>query len=68
LFFEDNPKQKKPHNLTPDEAKAMMGFPSNFKFPDQLSSNQRIEQVGNSVAIPVIEAISKKILETLNKK
>lgn len=68
LFFEDNPKQRKPHNLTPDEAKAMMGFPNDYKFPEVLSSNQRIEQVGNSVAIPVIEAISKKILETLNSQ
>jgi DNA (cytosine-5)-methyltransferase 1 len=67
LFFEDDPKQKRPHNLTPDEAKAMMGFPDDFRFPDKLSSNQRIEQVGNSVAIPVVEAISKKILETLTK-
>lgn len=68
LFFGDNTKQGKPHDLTVDEAKAMMGFPSDFKFPEQLSSNKRIEQVGNSVAIPVIEAISKKILETLQNK
>lgn len=68
LFFEDDPKQKKPHNLTPDEAKAMMGFPGNFRFPNELSSNQRMEQVGNSVAISVIEAISIKILETLQNK
>lgn len=68
LFFENNLKQGKPHDLTVDEAKAMMGFPSNFKFPDQLSSNQRIKQIGNSVAIPVIEAISKKIMETLENK
>jgi len=68
LFFEDKPKQRKPHNLTPDEAKAMMGFPYNFKFFDGLSPNQRIEQVGNSVAIPVIEAISEKIIKTLKNK
>jgi DNA (cytosine-5)-methyltransferase 1 len=65
LFFEDNPKRKRPHDITIDEAKAMMGFPSDFDFPEELSSNQRMEQIGNSVAIPVIEAISEKIIKTI---
>jgi len=68
LFFENNIKRRKPHKLTVDEAKAMMGFSSKFIFPDQLSYHQRMEQIGNSVAIPVIETISEKIIETLQNK
>lgn len=67
LLFEENPIKRKPHKLTVDEAKAMMGFPSDFNFPDQLSSNKRMEQIGNSVAIPVIEAIAVNIINTINK-
>ena len=37
-----------------------MGYPENFKRHKRLSENYR--QVGNSVAIPVIEAIAKSIL------
>lgn len=66
LFFEENSKKRKPHQLTVDEAKSMMGFPGNFKFPDQLSPNQRMKQIGNSVAIPVIEAIAANIIKTIN--
>jgi DNA (cytosine-5)-methyltransferase 1 len=65
LFFEENPKRRAPHKLNVDEAKAMMGFPVNFEFPDQLSFHQRMEQIGNSVAIPVIEAIALNIIKTL---
>jgi DNA (cytosine-5)-methyltransferase 1 len=67
LFFENNPNRKKPHDLTVDEAKAMMGFPSDFDFPEELSNNQRMEQLGNSVAIPVIEAVAEQIIKTLSK-
>ena len=67
LFYEDDIKKMVPHTLTVDEAKAMMGFQSNFEFPENLSSNQKMKQIGNSVAIPVIEAISLEIINTINK-
>lgn len=65
LFFEGDQKNRKPHKLTVDEARAMMGFPVDFKFPDELSFHQRMRQVGNSVAVPVIEAIVTEIIKTI---
>lgn len=49
--------------LTPDIAKLMQGFPQNYHFP--VSSRQAMKQVGNSVAIPVIDRIAKKINDCL---
>jgi DNA (cytosine-5)-methyltransferase 1 len=69
MFFEtdkDSSKRKKPHKISIDEAKAIMGFPYDFKFPEEIvSSSQRMKQLGNSVAIPVIQAIASQIIKTL---
>lgn len=43
----------------------MQGFPSDFVFP--VSDVQAMKQLGNSVAIPAIQATAKKIIETLKK-
>jgi DNA (cytosine-5)-methyltransferase 1 len=51
--------------LTPETAKLMQGFPQNYEFP--VSKQQAMKQVGNSVAIPVIKAIAKNIIEVLEK-
>src|SRR3990167_255237 len=56
----------KPHVLTVEEAKTMMGFPSNFIFPGNLSYSQKMKQLGNSVAVSVIEAIAKNIIKTIH--
>lgn len=53
------------HVLTPYEAKKMMGFPSYFKFPSELSDSQAMKQIGNSVAVPVIKAIADNIIKTI---
>ena len=45
------------------EAQRLQGFPDNFKFP--ISDNQAYKQLGNSVAVPVLQAIIKKMLETI---
>lgn len=50
--------------LTEKECKAIMGFPKNYVIP--VSRTQMYRQMGNSVAIPVIQAIGKEILNTLN--
>lgn len=55
----------RPHVLTVDEAKLMMGFPSDFKFPEELSETQAMKQIGNSVAVPVIKAIAENIIKTI---
>jgi len=55
----------KKHLLTVDEAKRMMGFPKNFEFPKDLSDHQKMRQLGNSVAVPVIRAIGSEIINAL---
>ncbi len=49
--------------LTEKECKAIMGYPQEFKIP--VSRTQMYHQFGNSVAVPVVKAISKKIAEKL---
>jgi DNA (cytosine-5)-methyltransferase 1 len=46
--------------LTPNEAKRIMGFPEDFIFP--VSESRSYELLGNSVAVPVIKAITHQIL------
>lgn len=49
------------------EGKRMQGFPENFAFP--VSETQAMKQLGNSVAIPVVQSVIKemlKIFETEN--
>jgi DNA (cytosine-5)-methyltransferase 1 len=48
--------------LTPSEAKRIMGFPESFIFP--VSDTRAYEQIGNSVAVPVLKAIAQKIHAT----
>ena len=42
------------------EATRLQGFPDNFKFP--VSDAQAYKQLGNSVSVPVIEAIMRKMV------
>ncbi len=67
LLFENEDLKTLAHVISVDEAKAMMGFPHDFKFPEEkiVSKSQRMKQLGNSVAIPVIEAIASRIIETI---
>lgn len=47
------------------ECKRLQGFPDDFKVP--VSRTQMYRQFGNSVAIPMIEAVSSKIKKVLNE-
>ncbi|VEU74660.1 Cytosine-specific DNA methyltransferase/Type II site-specific deoxyribonuclease [Mycoplasmopsis citelli] len=58
-------KDKNPRKLTPREAARLQGFPEEFIIP--VSNTQSYKQFGNSVAVPVINAIAKEILKILNK-
>lgn len=49
--------------MTPREWARLQGFPDSFKMP--LADTHMYRQFGNSVTIPVIEAIAKKIREVL---
>ena len=56
-------KGKNPRKLTPLEASRLQGFPKGFKIP--VSDVQAYKQFGNSVAVPVVSAIAKKMVELL---
>ncbi len=49
--------------LSSNEGLKMQGFPNYFKFP--VSETQAMKQLGNSVAIPVIEAVAKSIIKNI---
>lgn len=50
-------KGKRPRRLTPRECARLMGFPDDFEIP--VSDTQAYRQFGNSVVVPVIEAVAK---------
>lgn len=58
-------KGKNPRMLTPRECARLQGFPENFIIP--VSNARAYKQFGNSVCIPVIEAVAKSMLEYLEK-
>jgi len=65
---EDNLK-KRPRRLTPKECARLMGFDgvgeSNFKIP--VSDTQAYKQFGNSVAVPVFEAVAQLMRKRIIK-
>jgi DNA (cytosine-5)-methyltransferase 1 len=48
---------KAPRRLTPRECARLMGYPDTFAIP--VSDTQAYKQFGNSVAVPVIEAVAQ---------
>ena len=58
-------KGKNPRRLTPRECARIQGFPDNFVIP--VSNNQAYKQFGNSVAMPLIQAVGKNIVRELLK-
>ena len=48
--------------LTPNEVKRILGFPDDFQFP--VPEVRAYEQLGNSVAVPVLKEIAKEIAAT----
>lgn len=57
-------KRKNPRRLTPRECARLQGFPDNFIIP--VSDMQAYKQFGNSVTVPLIQAVAKKLVKTLN--
>lgn len=49
--------------LTPQEGLKMQGFPDDFVFP--VSETQAMKQLGNSVAVPAIQAVANEILKNI---
>ncbi len=56
-------KNKNPRKLTPRECASLQGFPRNFILPPSDAPSYR--QFGNSIAVPVVKVIAKKMIEEL---
>ena len=59
-------QNQNPRKLSPREAGRLQGFPNSFNI--KVSDVQAYKQFGNSVSVPVIEAISKNIYKIINKE
>lgn len=53
--------------IGPKEGLMMQGFPEWFEFPENISESQSMKQLGNSVAVPAIQAVAERIIQTLEK-
>lgn len=55
-----------PRRLTPRECARLMGFPDNFGIP--VSDTQAYKQFGNSVVVPVVQAVSECLIRELDRQ
>ncbi len=60
-------KDKNPRRLTEREAARLQGYPDHY-IVNAVSMNQSYKQFGNSVVVPLIEAIGEKVVETMQTK
>ena len=58
-------KNKNPRKLTPREAARLQGFPEDFVIP--VSDARAYKQFGNSVAVPVIKELAKRVIVEMEK-
>ncbi len=58
ILFSQGAK-KNPRRLTPRECARLMGFPDSFKIP--VSDTRAYKQFGNSVVVPVMQAVSSAL-------
>lgn len=58
-------KGKNPRKLTPRECARLQGFPEQFIIP--VSDTQAYKQFGNSVAVPVVRAVARRLVEVINE-
>lgn len=54
-----NRGDQRPRRLTPRECARLMGFPEDFQIP--VSDTQAYKQFGNSVVVPVVEAVARQV-------
>ncbi len=55
--------RKNPRRLTPRECARLMGFPEDFKIP--VSDTRAYKQFGNSVVVPLVEAVACEMVKAL---
>lgn len=56
-----------PKTIGPAEGLKLQGFPSWFTFPESVSATKAMKQLGNSVAVPAIEAFAREMLIAMGK-
>jgi DNA (cytosine-5)-methyltransferase 1 len=59
-------KGKNPRRLTPREAARLQGFPDEFIIP--VSDTQAYKQFGNSVTVPLMQAVAERVVKEVAKK
>ena len=57
---------KNPRRLTPRECARLQGFPEKFIIP--VSNNQAYQQFGNSVVVPLMQAVAEQVVKVLITK
>jgi DNA (cytosine-5)-methyltransferase 1 len=57
---------KNPRRVTPRECARIQGYPDSFVIP--VSDTQAYKQFGNSVAVPLVEILAKRVVHTLKEK
>jgi DNA (cytosine-5)-methyltransferase 1 len=64
ILIAQGPKSN-PRRLTPRECARLMGFPDSFEIP--VSDTQAYRQFGNSVVVPVVEAVAYQVVKSLRQ-
>lgn len=57
---------KNPRRLSPRECARLMGYPDKYRI-DRVSDVQAYRQCGNSVIVPLITAVSERIINTMDE-
>lgn len=57
---------KNPRKLSPRECARLMGYPDEYRI-DRVSDVQAYRQCGNSVIVPLITAVSERIIKTMEE-
>ena len=63
ILIRQNGGSINPRRLTPEECRRLMGFPEGFRI--RVSDTQAYRQFGNSVVVPVVEAVSRAVVKAL---
>jgi len=66
ILIDQSKYKKRPRKLTPRECARLQGFPEEF-IVNAVSDVQIYKQFGNSVTVPVVEAVAKSVKKTLEK-
>lgn len=60
---------KNPRKMTPLECRRLMGFPEDYKiYGNGVSDTQLYRQFGNSVAVPVVQAVADSVMNVIENQ